>query len=297
MPEPTALSPAQWRTAGNLFSWREHSIFYRDDGAGPTALLLIHGFPTASWDYARLWPSLRARFNRLVTLDMLGFGFSDKPAAHRYTLMEQADLHEALLSKLGVRRVHVLAHDYGVSVVQELLARHRERGPGRVEIVSAVLLNGGLFPETHRITAMQKLLRSPLGFVVTRLMNERRFGKSFSRVFGPQTKPGPDELRDFWELIAHNNGSRVMHRLIAYVEERRKHRERWVGALQKTQIPIRLINGPQDPVSGAHMAARYRELIAQPDVVSLPGIGHYPQTEALQQVLQALSAFYEKLRV
>lgn len=296
MSEPATLNPAQWRAAGDLFSWQGHSIFYRDDGAGTTALLLIHGFPTASWDYAQLWPSLRARFDRLVTLDMLGFGFSDKPAAHRYTLMEQADLHEALLSKLGVRRIHILAHDYGVSVAQELLARHLEHRPGMAEIESVALLNGGLFPETHRITAMQKLLRSPLGFVIARLMNERRFGKSFSQVFGPQTKPTPDELKEFWKLIAYNNGSRVMHRLIAYIQERRQHRERWVGALQKTPVPVRLINGPEDPVSGAHMVARYRELIGQPDVVSLPGIGHYPQTEAPQQVLQALFGFYEELK-
>ena len=297
MSESSPLNPAQWRAAGNFFSWRQHSIFYRNDGAGDTALLLIHGFPTASWDFARVWPYLRKRFNRLVTLDMLGFGFSDKPSAHRYTLMEQADLHEALLEKFGIKRVHILAHDYGVSVAQELLARHLERRPGMVEIASVALLNGGLFPETHRMTSTQKLLRSPFGFLLQWLMNERRFGKSFSLVFGPQTKPSDDELKDFWGLVTCNKGHRIMHRLIAYIEERRKHRERWVGALQKTKIPVRLINGPKDPVSGAHMVARYRELITTPDVVSLPGIGHYPQTEAPLQVLQALSAFYEKLKV
>lgn len=54
--------------------------------------------------------------------------------------------------------VHVLAHDYGDSVAQELLARHYE---GRFHMASCVFLNGGLFPETHRPALVQKLLLSP----------------------------------------------------------------------------------------------------------------------------------------
>lgn len=291
------MSPSEWRNAGGMFPWHQHSIFYRDEGEGDTALLLIHGFPTASWDYVYLWPALRKRFPRLVTLDMLGFGFSDKPADHSYTLIEQADIHEALLTKLGVKHVHILAHDYGVSVAQELLARQIDRNSQDLSITSVALLNGGLFPETHRMTLMQKFLRSPLGLIAQWLMTERQFGKSFSVVFGPWTKPGAQELKNFWSLIAYNNGQRIMHRLITYIAERRAQRERWVGALQKTAVPIRLINGPEDPVSGAHMVARYRELIANPDIVSLDGIGHYPQTEAPQRVLRALSGFYQNLKV
>jgi pimeloyl-ACP methyl ester carboxylesterase len=289
------MSPEQWQQSGEHFNWNGHSIFYRAQGAGDAALLLIHGFPTASWDFAPLWPALCQRFARVIVLDMLGFGFSAKPPTHAYSLMEQADLQEALLQKLSVRRVHILAHDYGVSVAQELLARQLERGDAGLKIESVTLLNGGLFPETHRMTGTQKLLRSPLGFVLGWLMNPRRFAKSFSVVFGPQTKPSAAELQDFWRLIRYNNGQRIMHRLIGYIDERRRHRQRWVGALQNTRVPLRLINGPEDPVSGAHMVARYRDLIAKPDIVSLPGIGHYPQSEAPQQVLAAFLEFQDGL--
>ncbi|MHA7835068.1 MAG: alpha/beta fold hydrolase, partial [Algiphilus sp.] len=73
-----------------------------------------------------------------------------------------------------------------------------------------------------------------------------------------------------------------------YMAERKNQRARWVGALQKAPIPIRVIDGLDDPVSGAHMVERYRALVAQPDVVELPGIGHYPQVEAPGRVLVAL---------
>jgi pimeloyl-ACP methyl ester carboxylesterase len=56
-----------------------------------------------------------------------------------------------------------------------------------------------------------------------------------------------------------------------------------------------VIDGAVDPISGAHMVARYRELIPQPDTVLLEGIGHYPQTEAPDQVLAHYLQFREGL--
>lgn len=288
------MSLSRWRDTGHRFDFQGHSVFYHRHGAGASALLLIHGFPTSSWDWEPLWPGLCAQFQHVLAPDLLGFGFSARPPGHRYSLMEQADLCEALLSAQGVTDVHLLAHDYGDSVAQELLARHRERLGQGLRIGSAVLLNGGLFPETHRATGTQKLMKSPVGPFAAWLMNERSFGRSFSRVFGPETRPSPIELHDFWRLVAENGGRRAMPRLLRYIDERRRHRERWVGALVNTRVPLRLINGPEDPVSGAHMVERYRELVADADVVSLPGIGHYPQFEAPDRTLRAFLDFHRK---
>jgi pimeloyl-ACP methyl ester carboxylesterase len=286
----------EWRAAGRWFTFQGHRIFLRDEGTGDV-LVCIHGFPTASWDWHRLWPSLTARW-RVVAPDMLGFGFSAKPREHRYSIHEQASLHEELLASLGVERVHILAHDYGDTVAQELLARHLERsrlGELRLEIASACLLNGGLFPEAHRARLTQRLLASRLGPHLARVMNERSFGRSLAAVFGPRTQPTPAELHDFWRLMACNDGTGVAHLLIGYMAERRRHRERWVGVLSETAVPIRLVNGPEDPVSGRHMVERYRELVPAPDVVLLAGIGHYPQVEDPDGVLGAYLAFRDRL--
>jgi pimeloyl-ACP methyl ester carboxylesterase len=296
-------TPQQWRQAGKTFQHHRHEIFFRDEGAGNAALLLVHGFPTSSWDWAPVWDTLCAKFPRIIAPDMIGFGFSAKPADYDYSIFDQADLHEALLAQLGVSRVHILAHDYGDTVAQELLARHAERheqlalaspiaaGPGPV-IESCVFLNGGLFPETHRPRPIQKLLLTPLGPLLSRLTSRRAFGHSFSAVFGPATQPRPDELDAFWDLIRHNGGNRIMHRLIRYIPERHANRERWVGVLKQTKVPLRVINGPLDPVSGQHMVDRYRELVPKPDTVVLGGIGHYPQVEDPHAVLRAFLEFH-----
>lgn len=284
------ISLSDWRAQGRDMQFRDQRIRYWTAGEGEP-LLLIHGFPTASWDWHYLWEPLARRF-QVIACDMLGFGYSDKPRGHDYRLLEQADLHQALLDHLGIEGpVHLLAHDYGDSVAQELLARHHE---GRIELASCVFLNGGLFPETHRPVLVQKLLLSPLGVVVGRLFSRRKLAASFAQVFGPDTQPSDMELDDFWRLIAEQNGPGVMHRLIHYIPERRQQRDRWVAAMQRGGVPLRVIDGAVDPISGAHMVARYRELIPDADTVLLEGIGHYPQTEAPEQVLEHYLVFRDR---
>ena len=123
------------------------------------------------------------------------------------------------------------------------------------------------------------------------LANAMRFGtfaRSFRKVFGPYTQPSESELHEFWQLVQSGDGLRMAHKLFHYIPERRRHRARWVGALQESRVPLTLVNGPRDPVSGLHMVARYRELVPHPDVVLLPEIGHYPHVEAPEGVLSAL---------
>lgn len=289
-----------WRAAGQGWFYHGHEIFVRRHGRpGPRGTLLcLHGFPTASWDWHRLWDALCARFDCVIAPDFLGFGWSDKPARHVYSVFDQATLCETLLQGLDVSRVHILAHDFGDTVAQELLARHEERrarGHDDLLIESCVLLNGGLFPEAHRMRPIQRLLLTPLGFLLSRLGNERQFHRSFSAILGPKTQATAQELHEFWLLNACKDGKNIMHKLLGYIPERRRHRERWVGALTGTGVPLRFINGPADPVSGAHMATRYRELVPNADVVMLADhIGHYPQIEDAAGTLAAFLAFHEK---
>lgn len=287
-----------WLRAGAEFHFAEHPVFYRvqtrSSAAGGEGVLLIHGFPTSSWDWSRIWEAL-ASSDRLLAPDLLGFGFSAKPPAYPYSILRQADLLEALLVRLQWTRVHVLAHDYGVTVAQELLARSLEsNGAAPYALASVCFLNGGLFPETHRARPVQRLLASPLGPFLVRFMREERFSSEFPALFGPRTRPDAQELHTFWQLIEWGDGRAVIPRLLGYMAERRYYRSRWVGALVHSRVPLCVINGLLDPVSGEHMVARYRDIVPKADVVELPTIGHYPQWEAPDAVLQGYRNFRER---
>ncbi|MEZ5920323.1 MAG: alpha/beta hydrolase [Parvularculaceae bacterium] len=295
MREMTPLD--EWKRRAKYFSAGGRDLAYwtsGDEDETKPFLLLIHGYPTSSWDWNFIWDALTPQF-RPVAMDMLGFGLSEKPKDVYYAIDAQADLLEAFLEYLGVGEAHVLAHDYGDTVAQEILARHNEKSLSFL-LRSLTLLNGGLFPEQHRALFIQKLGISPLGFLLGKLMTRQRFEKSFSAVFGEKTKPGAAELDIHWALMTENSGLAVMHKLLSYIPQRKANRARWVGALQEAAIPVRLIDGGADPVSGSHMFNHYRESVPDADALLLSEIGHYPQTEAPDLVLNAFLEFHRRLR-
>jgi pimeloyl-ACP methyl ester carboxylesterase len=291
----------RWKAAGQNFDYLGFDVFYRTEGSGPH-LMLIHGYPFNTWDWAPLWDRLTERFT-LIAPDMLGMGFSDKPVAYEYTVHDHADMHEALLAHLGVESAHILAHDLGDSVGQEMLARHEfsEQAYGSLRIESITWLNGGLFNETYTPRLMQKALsRTPLGDILSPLqgnsMSRRLIEPTINEMFGPETKPSRRMLDLFHEILEHNDGKRVMHKLGRFVNDRYAHRNRWVRAMRQTSVPMRLIDGPIDPNSGRHMAQRYLEVIPNPDVVMLDDrIGHWPQIEAPDAVLAAFLEHIDRL--
>lgn len=290
------LDPAfeRWRLTARTFSHRGHRIAYHLAGEGP-ALLAIHGFPSASWDWWPMWPALTARFT-VVAADMIGFGWSDKPRDYAYSIVDQADLHEALCAELDIRRIHVLAHDYGDTVAQELIARHDERGDARpLSLASVCFLNGGLIPEAHRPRLIQRVLASSIGRFVAALSSRRMFASGLKGVFGPSTPPSEALIDELWTLLRHHDGHLVLPALLGYMAERRRHRDRWVDSIVRTRIPQLLVDGTLDPVSGAHLATLYRRLVPHGTTVVLEHVGHYPQIEDPAAVLAAFLDFHDHL--
>lgn len=121
----------------------ERAIFVRRLGAG-SSMTLLHGFPSCSYDWAGVAGPLAEHYALLLP-DLLGFGASEKPTEHDYSIHEQADLVEALWAWEDVTATTIVAHDYSVTVAQELLARRAE-GALAVDLIAVHLLNGGLYP-------------------------------------------------------------------------------------------------------------------------------------------------------
>jgi pimeloyl-ACP methyl ester carboxylesterase len=150
-----------------------HELFVRQDGpVDGKPVTLFHGFPASSFDWAGVVPALAVAGYRVTTLDFLGYGSSDKPHPYRYSLMEQATLVQAIWGDLGIDRTGLVAHDYGVSVAQELLSRDA----GRVE--SMAWLNGGMFPDLHRPADFQRHLAELSGEDAEEFITETVYRKA-----------------------------------------------------------------------------------------------------------------------
>lgn len=88
----------------------------------------------------------------------------------------------------------------------------------------------------------------------------------------------------------------MIPRLIKYMKERVVYRDRWVAPLESNLVPIRLINGVQDPISGEHAAKRFEEVLPNADVLRISDAGHYPHVETPEKVLNAVFEFHNKLK-
>jgi pimeloyl-ACP methyl ester carboxylesterase len=291
----------RWKAKGEWFDHLGFEVFFLREGSGPR-LVLLHGYPFNSFDWVRLWPALTERFE-VIAPDMLGMGFSAKPDRYEYSVHDHADMHEALLESMGIGECHVLAHDIGDSVAQELLARSEfgQQTGAALQIKSITWLNGGLFNEAYRPRPIQTLLSAtPLGGVLARyrrvFLADAVFDRALGEMFGPSSKPSAHLLNQFRQIINYNDGGRVTHKVGRFVLDRYHHRNRWVRAMRQTAIPMRLIDGPWDPNSGRHMAERYLELIPDPDVVLLGElIGHWPQIEDPDGVLANFLEFMARV--
>ena len=284
----------RWKQAGHFFEWQGLRVFYRMAGRGPT-ILLIHGYPVSSYDWHRVWDDLSTDFT-LVAPDMLGMGFSDKPADFSYSIAQHAQMHQVLLEHLQIRQTRVVAHDLGVSVVQEMLAMKQNAlaSPShgcKTDITDITFLNGGICPEAYRPRWIQRLLASRAGAWIGPQIPQATFEKTISKLFGRQTQPSAELLADFWALYEYGGGRMMNHRVGRFWRDRLAQRDRLVNATLNANIPMRLINGAADSNSGWHMAMAFQRLMPAMPVIKLEGIGHWPQIEHAKEVVAAIQSF------
>jgi pimeloyl-ACP methyl ester carboxylesterase len=119
------------------------TVFYREAGASDApALVLLHGFPSASHMFRELIPLLAGRFH-IVAPDLPGFGKSDMPARDEfsYTFEHITDVIDRLTEVLGLDRFALYVFDYGAPVGFRIATRHPER------ITAIISQNGNAYEE------------------------------------------------------------------------------------------------------------------------------------------------------
>jgi pimeloyl-ACP methyl ester carboxylesterase len=285
----------EWDDRGRSERFRERRIHvFERDGSG-IPLLLLHGFPSSSFDWRGVVAVEPER--RVLAFDFLGFGLSEKPRNHTYTLAWQADLAEALVERhLGGGPVFVVAHDMGTSVATELLARDIDGTLG-IDIAGVLLFNGGMVVERTSLTRSQRLLRGPLGPLAARLANERVFRHEFGALFSPSHPLSESEAVDQWSLVTNDGGHRLGHRLIRYIDERVRYADRWHGAVRDWQGPLSFAWGMLDPVATGAVLDALLELRPSAPTDRLPELGHYPQLEDPDAIRHSIEAALERTRV
>lgn len=167
-----------------------HGMSYVDEGPpADEAVLLVHGNPTWSFHFRDLIRALTAAGWRCVAPDHLGMGLSDKPPDYPYRLATHIGNLGSLVDRLGLRRVHLVVHDWGGAIACGWAGRQPER------IGKLVVMNTAAFPAPH-IPLRINLCRTPgLGEWAVRRLNA--FARAATTMTMHRRRLDPDVRRAY----------------------------------------------------------------------------------------------------
>jgi pimeloyl-ACP methyl ester carboxylesterase len=294
----------EWHDAGDFFEWAPGSgdgqtrlkVFHAEFGDPEApALVLLHGFPTSSIDWYDVVGALGEE-HRVCMLDFPGFGFSDKPTGHDYTLARDCELVAHYLEEIvGARAGAVVAHDRGDSVALAFAARCAS-GDAAFQLDHLVLSNGNLFLPLSNLNPFQRLVLDPATApqVLEAATPEALATGMGENTFTPPRSPGDPAIAALEQTFAFNDGLAVIHDTIQYLVERSEREVEWLEALARSSIPTTVVWGLYDVVSPLRVAAHvWHEYLATKPVRNelwlLPRANHYLQNDQPKEFAEVVS--------
>jgi pimeloyl-ACP methyl ester carboxylesterase len=260
MENPPAEALA-WCQAGEYFSWKSTlpvnadfealSIYHSCQGNPDNpAILMIHGYPTSSFDFASLFAEL-SEDHYVCALDTPGYGFSDKPMdGYDYSIFDDAQLVDYYVREIAALDDFVLlTHDKGDSVGLALLQIYQAYDEKPYQINHHFITNGNIYLPLAQLTTSQKALLNPTsGPMISSLLTGTRFAEGLAEVAFATTLP-QSEIDSYASIFDYQDGTVVQHEIIEYLNERSENEIAWLETLGKSNIPTTLIWGDLDAIA------------------------------------------------
>ena len=241
----------------------EGPVFYHSSRYEGDPVLYLHGAPTSSDDFI---PFLELTGG--LAPDLPGFGRSGKSGHLDYTIESQADFVERFLARLGVRRVKLVAHDWGAAIGLVFA----QRDPARLErlvLCNATPLLDGF--EWHRLARTWR--RAGLGELTMGSTTRRMLARTL-RSGSVRLEAWPDRrVNTVWEQFDQGTQRAIL----------RLHRDgdpsRLAAAgagLEQLDVPTLIVWGARDPWLAPELAGRYAARLRNAEVEVIEEAGHWP---------------------
>lgn len=286
----------KWHASGTYTKVYDQTIFYKYIPAhseDKITYVLIHGFPTSSFDYHHVIEQLIASGDGVLVHDHPGFGFSSKPRENfTYSMSELAEHTLELWRIVGLQgKVRAVAHDMGDTILCEILARRKRNQLPQLkfQIASATFTNGGMNYARINLRISQILLSARgLGAWFSALsvrsgLNDLIAPRQLASIYS-RSADQSSMWKDINEIILMNkinNGHQLFHKTIYYLNDRINFEFCYYPALIKSDLPIKLIWGDSDAVAPMRIAEYIHSLNPEGiDLRILPNVGHFSMLEA-----------------
>ncbi len=283
----------EWESKGNYIEVNGHAIFYIAHKSNKPTICILHGYPSCSYDYNKVISFLQDDFSIYIH-DQLGFGLSAKPNNYSYSLIEQAETAIQFWSKLGLKEIHLVSHDYGTTVANEIIYR-KLNNYEPVKINTVTFCNGSMHIEMAKLKLIQKILKHPyFGKFVARLMNKPLFIKNMKDIWYDKSRFYVDEVSLLYDMLMYQSCSDVVHKISQYNNEREKFWHRWIGCLPQLDVPTQVLWAQQDPIAVKEIAEQLVAEIPNAHYYKIENCGHYPMLEAPEIWSNYIKSFINK---
>jgi len=266
-----------------------HRLHYIDEGQGPV-IVAVHGNPTWSFYYRNVIKYLRNNF-RVIALDHMGCGYSDKPQEYDYTLSRHIENLTKLLNSLDINKCSLMVHDWGGAIGMGFAVRNSEK------IEKIVVLNTAAF-RSQRIPFRIALCRWPLlGQFLVRGLNGFAWPATFMAVVRPMdglTKKYYLRPYDSWKnrIAVHGfvmdiplDASHPSYGTLLEIEE-------GLGRIKEKKIPLLVLWGGKDFCFTREFYQQWKSLFPDAEAHYFDNLGHYILEDGYEIIRPHLNSFF-----
>jgi pimeloyl-ACP methyl ester carboxylesterase len=261
------------------------SIHYQEFGEknNPT-IILLHGYSSSTHTWRETAPRLANKGFHVIAVDMVGFGYSDKPAWFDYTITSQARMISRFMDRLGIGRATLAGSSYGGTVAATITLDYPER-------VEKLILIGSPCNDEPMKHPVAKLAKVPgVGEVTTAfIVDSKAFWRArVLNTIAPEnhhiiTEEKIDAL--YRPLNAADGHNSMLQTLRHWKANRVEHDANLIN--HQTLI----IWGEKDLVIPIKNGYKLNQLILNSRLIVFPNCGHLPQEELTDSVVEIIDDF------
>lgn len=283
-PAPPANLSQDWGVQ-QTFDYHGVKINYYEAGQGPP-IILLHGFGACAYSWRHLIPALAAQ-HRVFTLDLKGFGFSDKPADGHYTVRDQADIVADFIHRQDLHDLVIMGHSMGGAVTLMTYLKLRETDPGRIQ--KLVLIDSAGYPQKMpkfialaKVPGLSAVLSQavPPRFAAALVLKKCYYNKD------AVTEAQIDTYAYFGSLPgAAAAVSQTAKQLVP------QDIDALIAQYRTIQAPVLIIWGREDEVVPLKVGLNFKRDLPDSQLVVIPHCGHMPLEEEPLATREAVMDF------
>ena len=289
LPPPPVHLTQSWGQQ-KTFDYQGIKINYYEAGQGRLNLILLHGFGASAYAWRFLGPKLAGDYH-VFTLDLKGFGLSDKPPGGKYAVKDQAEMVAAFIHQKNLQHVVLIGNSMGggVALMTYLLMQEGKPGP----IQGLVLIDSAGYPQ--KLPWFIRLAQIPvLNTLGPRLLPPRFLtGLVLGKCYYDKDKI-TEEAIDAYAYYGSLPGAAAAVRQTAK-QIFPAHLRDLTARYRHIRVPTLIVWGQEDEVIPVAVGRNFKRDLPDSQLAILPRCGHLPQEEEPQETLGLIRKFLKKL--